>query len=249
MQRDSQGNWQWNYVVDENAIKDTEKELADKEKDYQKEKDEIAKDSEEARIDAEIERLQDLADQKEEEYNEQVDRYTKFYQDQLQNTIDGLQDIDYATRNGLNNVSTSAQQGLNKMKTVYTNSLQDIYTSVREYCQMMRDELASVGEFTGVDNSNNNSSKEKPKVVTAIQASGIGIARFDTGGYVGDISNNGALAIVDKKERVLTAQQNNNFEKLVGMLGTTSNMGNLNNLVSNTQNSNVTYQLGATFSC
>ena len=53
-----------------------------------------------------------------------------------------------------------------------------------------------------------------------------------------------ALAILDKKERVLTAQQNNNFEKLVRMLATTSNMGNLNNLVSNTQNSNVTYQLG-----
>ena len=253
LQRDSQGNWQWNYVTDANAIDETEKELLDKQKEYNELQDGIAKDSEEAKIDAEIEYYQKLAEEKEREYNEQSEKYLQFYQDQLQNTIDGLQDISYATRNGLNNVSTSAKQGLNKIKDVYTDRLQDIYSSVKDYCEKMREELASVGEFMGVSRS---SSKKEEKTITSSYAnSAVGaiksvlpsistISRFDTGGYVGNLSSNGGLAIVDSKERVLTEQQNNNFEKLVGLLSASNDINKMTNFTTNTQNSNITYQLG-----
>ena len=41
---------------------------------------------------------------------------------------------------------------------------------------------------------------------------------FDTGGYTGDFSG-GKLALLHSKERVLSAEQTQNFEKLVAMLG------------------------------
>ena len=44
------------------------------------------------------------------------------------------------------------------------------------------------------------------------------VKAFDTGGYTGDFQG-GQLAMLHSKERVLSAQQTQSFEKLVGMLG------------------------------
>ena len=44
------------------------------------------------------------------------------------------------------------------------------------------------------------------------------VKAFDTGGYTGDFQG-GQLAMLHSKERVLSAQQTQSFEKLVAMLG------------------------------
>lgn len=253
LQRDNNGNWQWNYVKDEDAIEEAQKELADKEKDYQDLLSEIAKDSKEAEIDAEIEYYQNLANEKEAEYEEQSDRYLKFYQDQLQTTINGLQDIDSSTRSGLNRVQSTTEKGLLKMKQTYTNRLQEIYTSVKKYCADMREELesvglSSVGELGATQKTENKTGNKVSSTINKVVGS-IGniisnISRFDTGGYIGDLPSNGGLAIVDSKERVLTAQQNTNFEKLVNSLSKNSS-SNLESIQPLNQSTNNTiYQMG-----
>lgn len=249
LRQDENGDFQWNYETDAKAIADAEKELNDKLKDYNKSQEDLNNQREEDIIDAEIEALEKEKDAKDQAYEEAQDRYEKFYQGQLRTTIDGLRNVNSATKDNLD-----------KVKATYTDRLKSIFDTVKEYCSMMKDEMASVGlEQIGIETNKNNKDKTNNKnsnssainkVLTPakdmlnIFTGGLlnKVARFDTGGDIPDsIPSTGALAIVDRGEKILNRQ---NSKALNDILDTYSNNSyNLNNIALRDNNSGFQQQV------
>lgn len=145
LRQDENGNYQWQYEVNQKSIDETQKELDSKLKDYDDARKEYEKDSEEARLQAIIDSLEDEKDMKQEAYEEAQDNYTKFYQSQLATTINGLSDIDRQTDIGLNNVNKTAKDTLSKIKNTFSDKMESIYKETKKYVAMISEELASVG--------------------------------------------------------------------------------------------------------
>ena len=70
------------------------------------------------------------------------------------------------------------------------------------------------------------------------------ISKFDTGGYTGDWGNNdGKLALLHSKERVLNAEQTKSFDILVDGITSNKTPKGISNLhTNNTNSTNVTVQ-------
>ena len=256
------GTWQWSYESDTKAIKETEDEILKLQNEMQETQDEVAKESQENMIDAEIERLENLAEEKDEYYEEQKEKYLDFYKEQVNNTNRGLDDIDRAMDIGLSGVDSTANSAMKSINKTMSSGMKKLFESVSSYVQQILAEMSKIGVKPYVPSTPEETLQlatgKKETTPEDIVASGIGIGTgvigalgmlgnligFDTGGYTGDWGNNdGKLALLHSKERVLNAEQTKSFDKLVDGITSNKTPKGISNLhTNNTNSTNVTVQ-------
>ena len=245
---ESTGQWQWNYTTDAKAIKETEKELAKARNEAQEEQEENASDLQKQAIQEQIDALEKEAKDKQKEYEDQEHQYTQFYRNQLNNTRRGLYDINNETDRGINNVDRTTKSGLEKLGKTYKDKMNKILSSVKDVCAKIQAELSAVD----IDGKPMNTSPTRDRLASAISNSsllpflGLGtsmaglalktVARFDTGGSVGNLPSSGGLAIVDDKEIVLNKQDSQNILGLRDVLRE-NKISSRSNLSTSTDNS------------
>lgn len=188
------GSWQFEYSFNPETVKAAQEELEEIEKDYA----DWQYDEETRRYQKEIDALKKEMEEKSSVY-EDSEFHLKQSLDAQKNAIERCYvDIEQLTINYMSKLESQYGGAWDRVIAAVQNKLDRLDKLNKDLSGKSQYEYSSVG-FDNRHTSNFSS----PNPV-----------HFDSGGYV----NNGGLAYLDKKERVLSAQQTFSFEKLIGYM-------------------------------
>lgn len=131
LKKNADGSWEWEYVADQEAISEAEKEIKEKEKEHQEQLDEDTKEKEEEALQDKIDKLQDEAKIRSEAYQRMLN--------DLKKHMNSQENIFEMSGNDINKIVNSTLDTLDK---VYNGKFSNIIESMREKAK----ELSSIFE-------------------------------------------------------------------------------------------------------
>lgn len=206
LKKDSNGNWQFEYVVNQEQIESVQKDIKEKQTDYNNWEEQNRLEHKRKKIQDQIEEEREIQKIKKDSYDKQKKELETAYQNEKDIIEVTYWDIDAivakrmdaikATHNGkLDEMLSDAQSRLSTLKKLYQSAL-DIQSKIEDIDTSSSSSLSR--SFTSTPLSTKNRSTS-PQI-------------FDTGGYT---SNSEGLAWLDKKEIVLNKIDTENLLKAV----------------------------------
>jgi len=207
LKKNEDGSWQWDYIADYEEVAETEEEISDKRLELQEIYDEQSLAQQKAALEAEIELLEQAKVDKQSEYDEQYKDYVKSHVDILNEDASFNNELNESIETGFATISATIDTKMSDMNTTYNDGMYNIYTTVRNYMEMIRAELDSVD---GVDID---------ATATSSTISGLPSLSATTGFATGGLNTSTGWQLLhgtqSSPERVLSSAQTEAFESLV----------------------------------
>lgn len=226
LKQEEDGSWQWEYVVDDRAIAETQSELDDARKDLQKTKDDKAledqKDAIQNRIDAiedeiesRAERLDLMNQQDAEFYDEQermaqehAEKQVEIMNDRTTKTVQALNNLETKTRSGLKEVDNATAQGLSDLSDTYSERLGSMSSMISSWVGEIID------EFNRLQAAQRAAQEEAEGMVGASYVASVASGGTVAAGGIKFVEANNFHARLHYGERVLTRQEAAQYNEL-----------------------------------
>ena len=226
LKQEEDGSWQWEYVVDDRAIAETQAELDDARADLQKTKDDKAleykKDAIQNRIDAiedeiesRAERLDLMNQQDAEFYDEQermaqehAEKQVEIMNDRTTKTVQALNNLETKTRSGLKEVDKATAQGLSALSDTYSERLGSMSSMISSWVGEIID------EFNRLQAAQRAAQEEAEGIVGASYVASVASGGKVAAGGIKFVEANNFHARLHYGARVLTRQEAAQYNEL-----------------------------------
>lgn len=221
LKQEEDGSWQWEYVVDDRAIAETQSELDDARKDLQKTKDDKAledqKDAIQNRIDAiedEIESRAERLDLMNQQDAEFYDEQERMAQEHAEKQVEIMNDRTTKTVQALNNLETKTRSGLDEVARETDKGMETIADTYSAWCTTIKTQISSwveevIREFNRLEDARRAAQEEAASMapsVASVDGSHANGLKF--------VESNNYIARLHYGERVLTRQEAAQYNEL-----------------------------------
>ena len=221
LKQEEDGSWQWEYVVDDRAIAETQAELDDARADLQKTKDDKAledqKDAIQNRIDAiedEIESRAERLDLMNQQDAEFYDEQERMAQEHAEKQVEIMNDRTTKTVQALNNLETKTRSGLDEVARETDKGMETIADTYSAWCTTIKTQISSwveevIREFNRLEDARRAAQEEAASMapsVASVDGSHANGLKF--------VESNNYIARLHYGERVLTRQEAAQYNEL-----------------------------------
>lgn len=221
LKQEEDGSWQWEYVVDDRAIAETQAELDDARADLQKTKDDKALEDQKDAIQNRIDAIEQEIEDKNDYYTMEMERLEEHYakkkeleeqaaQDQIdtlnkqtQDVVNALNKLEQKTGDGLDEVARETDKGMETIADTYSAWCTTIKTQISSWVEEV------IREFNRLEDARRAAQEEAasmaPSVVSADGSHANGLKFVESNNYI---------ARLHYGERVLTRQEAAQYNEL-----------------------------------
>jgi TP901 family phage tail tape measure protein len=207
--KDSNGNWQFDYVANQEEIESVQKELKEKQEDFDEWEEQNRLERKRKKIQSQIDEEQELQKIKKDSYEKQKKELENAYETEKSSIESAYFDIDGIVATRMNAIKATHNAKLNEM---LVDAQSKLSTLKRLYEQAL--DMQSKIEDINVDSndSSDNNSSSGGSIISNIWGGFKDLLGFSSGGYTG---NNEGIAYLHDKELVLNKLDTANLLKAV----------------------------------
>lgn len=221
LKQEEDGSWQWEYVVDDRAIAETQAELDDARADLQKTKDNKALEDQKDAIQNRIDAIEQEIEDKNDYYTMEMERLEEHYakkkeleeqaaQDQIdtlnkqtQDVVNALNKLEQKTGDGLDEVARETDKGMETIADTYSAWCTTIKTQISSWVEEV------IREFNRLEDARRAAQEEAASMapsVASVDGSHANGLKF--------VESNNYIARLHYGERVLTRQEAAQYNEL-----------------------------------
>lgn len=221
LKQEEDGSWQWEYVVDDRAIAETQAELDDARADLQKTKDDKALEDQKDAIQNRIDAIEQEIEDKNDYYTMEMERLEEHYakkkeleeqaaQDQIdtlnkqtQDVVNALNELEQKTGDGLDEVARETDKGMETIADTYSAWCTTIKTQISSWVEEV------IREFNRLEAARRAAQEEAASMapsVASVDGSHANGLKF--------VESNNYIARLHYGERVLTRQEAAQYNEL-----------------------------------